>query len=140
MGGKGNGICPVGYPYHDIDLSAQIVFDSSSSETIARIYLLTHACLPPNDRTTASKMNGEIVLYAFFMYALLRDASNRHTHLKLPHRGENRVRLSDALAARNLRMAGTGQEMWAHACNLCMKRVPGPNGLPSKGPMCSITE
>lgn len=133
MGGKGNGICPVGHPYHDFDLSAQVIFDSSSSETIARIYLLTHARLPQNDRTTASKMNGEIVLYAFFIYALLRDSSNRDTHLKLPHRGENRIRLSAALAARNLRMAGTGQEMWAHACNLCMKRVPGPNGLPSEG-------
>lgn len=103
----------------------------SSSETIARIYLLTHARLPPTDRTTASKITGEMVLHAFFLHSLLQDSKKHGSQLKLPHHGENRVRLSGALAERNLRMAGTGQDMWAHACNLCIKRIMGPNGLQS---------
>ena len=39
----------------------------------------------------------------------------------VPNSGSQSDRFSGALLERNLRIAGTGQEMWAHACNLCRK-------------------
>ncbi|KZV58934.1 hypothetical protein PENSPDRAFT_596253, partial [Peniophora sp. CONT] len=62
------------------------------------------------------------VLDTFFIYALLKDkAFRRDERLMVPNGGAQSDRFSGALLERNLRMAGTGQEMWAHACNLCKK-------------------
>ncbi|KAG8938985.1 hypothetical protein FRC04_007208 [Tulasnella sp. 424] len=105
----------------------EMAFSQSSAENIARVYALTHSNMLVGS-PALSKVTGETVLHAFFLHALLRDHHKRNTSLILPHHGENRARLSPALAKRNLRIAGTGQEMLAHACNLCMKIVDGPDG------------
>lgn len=64
----------------------------------------------------------------FFLHALLRDTWNRNIALDLPHRGENSSRLNTALSERNSQIAGTGQQLWAHACDHCMKVVTGLDG------------
>lgn len=39
--------------------------------------------------------------------------------LVLPHRGEQPLRLTDALNERNKRSAGTGLPHWSHRCEEC---------------------
>ena len=63
---------------------------------------------------------------AFFLHSLLRHKLRVKEKLVVPHHGENIHRLDQELQRRNLFMAGTGQEMWAHACDNCMKIVGGP--------------
>lgn len=69
-----------------------------------------------------------IVLDAFFLHGLLIDKARRQEWLSLPHHGAHSDRLSAALALRNQRFAGTGQEMWSHACNNCMKIITREDG------------
>lgn len=78
------------------------------------------------------KLSGEVVLDAFFIHALLKDAIKNEMVLKVPHRGLHKHRFDQALLERNRRIAGTGQEMWAHACTSCMKIYTDPTGVESK--------
>ena len=69
-----------------------------------------------------------MVLDAFFLNALLRDKAVQGKLLQLPHHGAQNQRFDAQLSARNMRMAGTGQEMWAHACDECMHIYRGEDG------------
>lgn len=82
----------------------------------------------PNSSRLNQELRDELVLDAFFLHALLRDKEVRHTQLSLPHNGWQRVRFNTALDERNYAMAGTGQEMWHHACANCMKTWTGEDG------------
>ena len=62
----------------------------------------------------------------FFLHSLLKHKAWWGETLCVPHHGENVSRLDYELQARNLYVAGTGQEMWAYACDICMKIVSGP--------------
>lgn len=97
------------------------------------MYQLSHSGLPPRHPLLAS-ITGEMVLYAFMLYGLLQDADTRSECLTLPHRGENRHRLKAALIRRNQRRSGIGQEMWSHACNLCLKIIKSDDGTLSMFP------
>ncbi|KAJ7688149.1 hypothetical protein B0H17DRAFT_1135801 [Mycena rosella] len=52
--------------------------------------------------------------------------------LVLPHGGLQKLRFICAMDDRNYFMAGTGQEMWAHACDNCMKKWITPDGIVSQ--------
>jgi hypothetical protein len=57
---------------------------------------------------------------AFFTYSLCLDYHERKETMELPHSAPSQAdRLRALLEARNARMAGTGQEQWNHACDLC---------------------
>ncbi|TFK82744.1 hypothetical protein K466DRAFT_499739, partial [Polyporus arcularius HHB13444] len=73
------------------------------------------------------------IWHAFYLHALMLDHDRRDMPLHLPHHGPQAERLRDAMAARNIRMAGTGQPQWAHACDECERIVPSPD--PSQPPV-----
>ncbi|KAJ6621201.1 hypothetical protein B0H10DRAFT_1945562 [Mycena sp. CBHHK59/15] len=81
-----------------------------------------------NASRLAHQLTGDLVLESFLLHAVLRDKSNRRETLFLPHHGPQNHRLDQVLAERNYRMVGTGQEMWPHACNRCMKLYQGEDG------------
>ena len=58
------------------------------------------------------------------LQALLKDAQSRSARLELPHGGPHSDRFTHALQSRNMRMAGVGQPMWAHACDDCEVVLP----------------
>ncbi|KAJ7930309.1 hypothetical protein B0H13DRAFT_1858940 [Mycena leptocephala] len=58
-----------------------------------------------------------------FPSRLLRDATKRDIRLSVPHNGLQTDRLDNALEYRNIRMTGTGQYQWAHACKGCQKII-----------------
>ena len=81
----------------------------------------------------AQNLTGELVWNAFYLHALLLDCHRRGATLDLPHRCNQDQRFIEAIDARNDAMVGTGQPMWAHACDECEKLIPppddtGPNG------------
>jgi hypothetical protein len=102
---------------------------SASAEGIASVY---NYGLGVSGVANASRLkhllSGELVLDAFFYHAVLRDKYMRGEVLSVPHMIMQRHRLDEALEERNRRMVGTGQEMWAHACDRCMKIIKGPDG------------
>ncbi|KAK7013809.1 hypothetical protein R3P38DRAFT_3575169 [Favolaschia claudopus] len=66
------------------------------------------------------EMRDEDVLNGFYLYSLLLDRAEHQGILVLPDdESRQRDRLQPALAERNKAMEGTGQEHWAHACDLC---------------------
>ncbi|KAJ7221442.1 hypothetical protein GGX14DRAFT_353507, partial [Mycena pura] len=107
----------------------QMAMTHSSAEGIARIYNLALGMSSvPNASRLSHQLDGELVLDAFFLHAVLRDQSTWHQVLSLPHHGPQRHRLDEAFRQRNYYMAGKGQEMWAHACDRCMKVYQGEDG------------
>lgn len=110
---------------------------SSSAANIAEIYNMAlgrTATNIPNTSRLDQDLHDDDVLDAFFLQALLRDCDTHTLSLNLPHHGLQRVRFEAALDARNYAMAGTGQEMWAHACAKCMKIWTGE----SDGKLCTF--
>ncbi|KAJ7708801.1 hypothetical protein B0H17DRAFT_1124602 [Mycena rosella] len=104
-------------------------YSSGTCEGISKVYNMS---LGESDLPNASRLSceltGPLVLDAFFLYAILQDKQNRRETLSLPHHGYQNRRFDRELAERNYRMAGTGQDMWAHACNRCMKIYQGEDG------------
>lgn len=65
-------------------------------------------------------LHDKFVLDGFFLYSLLLDKSERSERLILSHDlPSQRDRLQEALAERNKRTEGVGQEEYTHACDLC---------------------
>lgn len=85
-------------------------------------------------------LDGELVLDSFFMHALIRDKTKSQIVLQLPHNGTHGARLTMALDERNLRVAGTGQEMWGHACKDCAKIYTGADGLVCKSAWLQMSD
>ncbi|KAJ7210572.1 hypothetical protein B0H12DRAFT_1278150 [Mycena haematopus] len=74
----------------------------------------------PANWSTSLELDVEDVWNAFFLHALLLDYDHHGKSLTLSHTATSQSeRLRPALHERNLRMAGTGQPAWNHACNLC---------------------
>lgn len=74
-------------------------------------------------------LSSKVVLDSFFLHALLRDKSLEDgEHLILPHDGIQEHRFDAALRDRNTKIRLRGQEMWAHACDDCVKRLRRPDG------------
>jgi hypothetical protein len=105
---------------------------SMSSDTcqgIARVYnKVLGASNLPNASRLSVELTGELVLDTFLLHVILHDKQSRREILSLPHKGYQNHRFDEALAERNRRMAGTGQDMWAHTCNRCMKIYQGEDG------------
>ncbi len=96
---------------------------SASGEAIARIYNLSI-----NTQHDDDCLSSETVWNTFYLYALLRDSVRQSIGLVLPHRGSHKDRLNARLLEQNLRVAGTGQEQWAHACRDCAKVIVEHDG------------
>jgi hypothetical protein len=92
----------------------------------------------PNSSRLSHLLHADVVLDAFFLHALLRDFDENNHQLSLPHTGLQRHRFDCALDQRNYRMAGTGQEMWAHACDKCMYTYQGDDGNWCKPPISKV--
>ncbi|KAH9851669.1 hypothetical protein C2E23DRAFT_869110 [Lenzites betulinus] len=76
--------------------------------------------LLPIDWEYSFEVDTEQVWDSFFLYSLLLDHQERQTTLILPHVAPSQAyRLKEAIHARNMIMAGPGQEHWSHACDLC---------------------
>ncbi|TDL22076.1 hypothetical protein BD410DRAFT_723567, partial [Rickenella mellea] len=111
-------------------IAIEMSISQSSAESIARVYnLAINNSTVPNASRLKMPITGYVVLDGFFMHALLQDKERRNEKLKLPHSGLQEDRLNQSLQERNYRMAGTGQEMWAHACNVCQKTYTETNGM-----------
>lgn len=83
----------------------------------------------PKSAHLSHNLSDVLVLDAFFLHALLRHKDSRQEQLELPHGGLQKVRFIRAMDERNYFMAGTGQEMWPHACDNCMKKWITPDGV-----------
>ncbi|KAJ6542571.1 hypothetical protein B0H19DRAFT_1170950 [Mycena capillaripes] len=111
---------------------AQMALAHCSAQSIAKIYNM--ALSPPtteipNSSRLSHELSEVLVLDAFFLHALLRHKTTRQELLVLPHGGLQKFRFIQVMDERNLFMAGTGQEMWSHACDGCMKKWITPDGL-----------
>lgn len=99
---------------------------SASAATVARVYNQGVAM-----RSDDHRLTGEVVSHAFYLHALLADKHRRSEVLQVPHAGAQSKRYEGALMARNMRMVGTGQPEWAHACKLCeVVKEPAHPGAP----------
>lgn len=81
-------------------------------------------------------LHSKIVLDAFFLHGLLRDKHQDTARLILPHDGPQEHRFDGALRERNEKIRRCGQEMWAHACDDCVKRFTRPDGTLGMQPPC----
>ncbi|KAJ7858746.1 hypothetical protein B0H13DRAFT_2571333, partial [Mycena leptocephala] len=107
----------------------QMALEHGTCQGIARVYNLTLGSSDlPNASRLSHDLTGELVLDSFILYALLQDKQLQRETLVLPHHGYQNHRFDQAMAERNARMVGTGQHMWAHACNRCMKVYKGEDG------------
>ncbi|KAJ7364394.1 hypothetical protein DFH08DRAFT_798740 [Mycena albidolilacea] len=70
----------------------------------------------------------ELVLSSFFYHAILRDKFRHGEVLSVPHSGNHKNCLDQALQEQNYRMVGTGQLMWSHLCDCCMTIYKGEDG------------
>ena len=78
-------------------------------------------------------MTVDDVWNGFFIYSLLLDYVERGAILQLGHKAPSQARrLQPVLRARNLRMRGTGQEHWNHACDLCSWVCTNEEGIECK--------
>ncbi|KAJ6511673.1 hypothetical protein DFH09DRAFT_1100422 [Mycena vulgaris] len=84
----------------------------------------------PATWSTSLELHVEDVWNTFFLYSLLLDYQTREQPLELPHKAPSQSeRLRAALHERNVRMAGTSQPAWNHACNLCCGVVIDEDGI-----------
>ncbi|KAJ7080155.1 hypothetical protein B0H15DRAFT_787367 [Mycena belliarum] len=74
----------------------------------------------PIDWQTTFQMDVDDVWNAFYTYSLRLDYHERQEVMELQHNAPSQAdRLRSLLEVRNSNMAGTGQEEWNHACDLC---------------------
>ncbi|KAJ7238239.1 hypothetical protein C8J57DRAFT_1087014, partial [Mycena rebaudengoi] len=104
----------------------QMAVSHALSQAIANVYNLALGGSDiPNASRLIHQLTGEVVLDSFLFHAILRDKRKRREVLSVPHGSYQNHRLDQALAEWNYHMAGTGQDMWAHACDKCMKIYQG---------------
>ncbi|KAJ7741865.1 hypothetical protein B0H16DRAFT_1323588 [Mycena metata] len=83
----------------------------------------------PDDWTLTRFIRKEDTMNGFFLYSLLLDKAEQGGILMLPHDEASQAdRLKPALAERNSAMEGTGQECYAHACDLCFVIAENADG------------
>lgn len=84
--------------------------------------------LPPDWRSKLY-LHHDDVWDSFFIHGLLIDHAARSTVLQVPNQTKTQAdRLFPALEAQTLRMMGTGQAGWNHACEVCTHVSQGENG------------
>ncbi|RDX47787.1 hypothetical protein OH76DRAFT_1353662 [Lentinus brumalis] len=99
-------------------IRAQMAFAQYVSASVARIYNRGISNCPER-----ASLASENIWNAFYIHALMLDVERRQVPLQLPHHGPQTDRFRDVMAARNIRMAGTGQPQWAHTCDECERIV-----------------
>ncbi|KZO91274.1 hypothetical protein CALVIDRAFT_489335 [Calocera viscosa TUFC12733] len=94
------------------------VHSHSSMSSTARIYNTTLSS--PTGR--APLLRGDDIAVAFNLYSLVLHHQEQNARLRIPDLAPTDIdRLSVPMQERNRFMAGTGQEHWPHACDLCRK-------------------
>ena len=88
----------------------------------------------PADWKYSFNLDVDKVWSAFFLHGLLLDVGTGT--LDVPHDGANKHRLRSALLARNIRMAGPGQDEWNHACDACTWYTTDEHGQVGMLPLC----
>ncbi|KZT60570.1 hypothetical protein CALCODRAFT_416579, partial [Calocera cornea HHB12733] len=97
------------------------VHSHSSFTATSKVYNSTLSA-PPQHGCDVPHLQPKDIATAFDLYALLLHHHEQRSRLQLPESAANEVdRLAVAMEDRNRFMAGTGQEYWAHACDLCQK-------------------
>ncbi|KAJ7178701.1 hypothetical protein C8R43DRAFT_942315 [Mycena crocata] len=116
--------------YYSSEMPDHLHVFSVTCLRIAQVYnsSLAHTSDQPSSSRLKDELAGDLVLEAFLLHAILRDKMKRKENLVLPHNGHQNHRLDEALAERNYRMVGTGQEQWAHTCSRCTKFYKGDDG------------
>ena len=110
------------FPLHTYHISR------TSSNNCAWIYNAENENIGSLDWALSFTLDTKGVSDAFYLYSLL-DHHNCSKVLELLHHASNNAdHLRPALEEQNLRMAGTGQPEWNHACELCTKVYPGQDG------------
>ncbi|PPQ78706.1 hypothetical protein CVT24_002284 [Panaeolus cyanescens] len=67
------------------------------------------------------ELAGKTVWDSLFLFWLMEDHVENNTILEVNHQASTQaIHLEKALEARNDRMIGPGQELWNHACDLCL--------------------
>src|ERR1700678_493380 len=109
----------------------------TSASNCARIYNDGIASKSPSSSLPAAYskrfvLDVEDFWNGLFLYLLLEDSQQGNNILELIHDAPSQAkRLQPALQARNLRMAGPGQEAWNHVCDLCCWFNDLPDGQQS---------
>ncbi|KAJ7212741.1 hypothetical protein C8J57DRAFT_1604047 [Mycena rebaudengoi] len=107
----------------------QMAMQHASATSISRVYNLALGTSDiPNASRLTHQMDYDFVIEAFFLHAVLKDKSEQNQILSVPHHGMQNHRLDQALQERNYRIVGTGQEMWGHLCDRCMRVYEGADG------------
>ncbi|EIW53439.1 uncharacterized protein TRAVEDRAFT_174254 [Trametes versicolor FP-101664 SS1] len=70
----------------------------------------------------------EHVSDGFVILALLKDARDRQYVLHVPQEGDQSVRFSAAMKARNDHMRASGQPEFLHCCDKCVRQYKKPDG------------
>lgn len=102
-----------------------------SAANIATVYNTATAPTASPVSPRLPTLTYEVVLDAFFLHALLQDKTREgrdNARLVLPHDGLQEHRFDAALRDRNRKIRHHGQEMWAHACSDCVKRLQRQDG------------
>ncbi|KZP00080.1 hypothetical protein CALVIDRAFT_476434, partial [Calocera viscosa TUFC12733] len=100
---------------------ALTVHSHSSMTATSRVYNSTLSA-ETSSGWQAPHLQPKDIANAFDLYSLLLHHHEQQTRLRLPDSAPTEVdRLATAMQDRNHFMAGTGQEQWAHACELCRK-------------------
>ncbi|KAJ7830210.1 hypothetical protein B0H13DRAFT_1566509, partial [Mycena leptocephala] len=103
--------------FSNMMLNAWYDFARIYNTSISKSYLESSL---PLDWQTTFQMDVDDVWNAFYTYSLCLDYYERQEILELPHAAPSQAeRLRPLLDLRNSHMAGTGQEEWNNACDLC---------------------
>ncbi|KAF9006230.1 hypothetical protein BDZ89DRAFT_966122 [Hymenopellis radicata] len=108
----------------------QMAVQHASGTGIAEVYNLALRDQPWHGMTDLNwRLNDEIIYATFWVFALLRDKARRTNAtgcLVVDNRGENSRRFDAVIDERNLDMGSTGQPMWGHVCEGCVKLKKKP--------------
>jgi hypothetical protein len=83
----------------------------------------------PDDWGYSFELRTEHVWDGVILLCLLEDHKARGEALQLPHGGEQRDRLTEAIRENNLRFQREGQPEWDHYCELCMRFFEDEDGI-----------
>ncbi|KAF9020708.1 hypothetical protein BDZ89DRAFT_958068, partial [Hymenopellis radicata] len=110
--------------------SLQMAVQHASANDIENVYNLELKEQPWHGLTNLVwRLNRELVMDTFWIFALLRDQARRTNGtgtLAVANQGDQVDRFKTAIDNRNLAMTGTGQPMWGHICDACVKLKPDP--------------
>lgn len=100
-----------------------IILRRTSATNCARLHEMSHIRQDRDmqDWQFLPKLTTANIWDSFVLYTLLDDHSGRHSHLTVPHGGNQTDRFEAAMEERNLRIIHDGQPALDHACTKCTR-------------------